>query len=237
MDKNFRIKKLCAHHNKITTLEGSSIANMKFLEELQLGNNYIKNLDKVLAFLSHFSFLNYLTLENNPVAAETNYRLRVIGSIPSLTTLDSHYVTDEERAKAKAALLEMKGIKLNKPKPKPKPINEFTTDLRGVPIKPGTNTTKTLKKTKPKGPYPISACTRLLFTEEKEIKKKLANQSDEFLNNMFKDTKTVDYSKFTDAPLPSVIDFRTIKLTRQTKVLSDWHMYLYILLLLYLDVN
>lgn len=49
----------------ISTLEGSSIFKMTFLDELQLANNNLKNLDKVLDLLSHCHFLTYLSIFYN----------------------------------------------------------------------------------------------------------------------------------------------------------------------------
>ena len=99
LEKNFRIKILCLGYNRITSLEGSSLSVMKFLETLYLNNNKLKNLDKVLTYLKQFSFLKNLNLFGNPVAEEPEYRPRVIDSLKSLELFDRHMITMIERIK------------------------------------------------------------------------------------------------------------------------------------------
>ena len=53
---NFMIKILCLEFNRILSLEGSSLNVMKFLETLYLNYNKLKNLDKVITYLSQFKF-------------------------------------------------------------------------------------------------------------------------------------------------------------------------------------
>ena len=53
---NFMIKILCLEFNHILSLEGSSLNVMKFLETLYLNYNKLKNLDKVITYLSQFKF-------------------------------------------------------------------------------------------------------------------------------------------------------------------------------------
>ena len=106
LDANFRIKILCCGKNRITTLEGSSISKMKFLETLYLNNNKLKNLDLVLSNLKNFSFLKNLNLFGNPVAEEPEYRPRVIYVIKSLEIFDRHKVTDMEKMKCEQIVKE-----------------------------------------------------------------------------------------------------------------------------------
>lgn len=40
-------------------------------------------------------------MSGNPVAEENDYRLRVLGALPSLIILDNHKVTDDERRRAR----------------------------------------------------------------------------------------------------------------------------------------
>ena len=106
LDANFRIKILCCGKNRITTLEGSSISKMKFLETLYLNDNKLKNLDLVLSNLKNFSFLKNLNLFGNPVAEEPEYRPRVIYVIKSLEIFDRHKVTDMEKMKCEQIVKE-----------------------------------------------------------------------------------------------------------------------------------
>jgi hypothetical protein len=106
LEKNFRIKILCVGFNRISSLEGSSLSVMKFLETLYLNNNKLKNLDKVLTYLKQFSFLKNLNLFGNPIAEEPEYRPRVVDSLKSLELFDRHMITLIERIKAEQTVKE-----------------------------------------------------------------------------------------------------------------------------------
>lgn len=64
LDSNFRIRVLIAQSNQICTLKGS-LVHMKFLQELDLSHNLIRNLQKVKRFLERFEFLETLNLIGN----------------------------------------------------------------------------------------------------------------------------------------------------------------------------
>lgn len=83
-----------------SSLEGSSLPHFKFLLELRLYGNKLKDLRGTLRVLSRLSHLRDLDLFGNPVVEEENYRLQVIRAIPSLDVLDRHVITDDERARA-----------------------------------------------------------------------------------------------------------------------------------------
>ncbi|KAE8915925.1 hypothetical protein PF003_g307 [Phytophthora fragariae] len=100
LDGCVRIKQLYAQNNCIRSLEGSSLPHFKFLRELRLYDNKLKDLQGTLDVLSRLSHLRDLDLFGNAVMEEENYRLQVIRAIPSLDVLDRHVITDEERTKA-----------------------------------------------------------------------------------------------------------------------------------------
>ncbi|EEY61131.1 uncharacterized protein PITG_01378 [Phytophthora infestans T30-4] len=100
LDGCCRLKQLFAHSNCIRSLEGSSLPHFKFLLELRLYGNKLKDLRGTLRVLSRLSHLRDLDLFGNPVVEEENYRLQVIRAIPSLDVLDRHVITDDERARA-----------------------------------------------------------------------------------------------------------------------------------------
>jgi hypothetical protein len=60
----------------------------------------LRNLDKFLAFLSKFAFLDQLDLFGNPLAEEPDYRMKIIYTMPQIKILDRHPVTVDERIKA-----------------------------------------------------------------------------------------------------------------------------------------
>ena len=106
LETNFRIKILCLSFNRISSLENSSLGVMKFLETLYLNNNKLKNLDRVITYLSQFKFLKSLNLFGNPVAEEPEYRPRVIDTLKSLEIFDRHMVTTIEKIKAEKIVKE-----------------------------------------------------------------------------------------------------------------------------------
>ena len=99
LHSNFRIKHVYCKNNQLVNIEG--IKKFKFLETLYVEGNQLEELDDMLAFLSkNFAFLIYLNLQENPLAAEPHYRLRVIKALPSVRLLDQKMITLEEREKA-----------------------------------------------------------------------------------------------------------------------------------------
>ena len=63
------------------------ISKTFFNQEINLANNEIKDFGDVTP-LGQFKKLEYLVLTGNPIAAQKNYRLFVIHSIPSLRVMD-----------------------------------------------------------------------------------------------------------------------------------------------------
>lgn len=100
LDACFRLKQLFAQNNSIRSLDGSSLVHFKFLQELRLYDNKLKDLHGTLHVLSRLSHLRDLDLFGNTIAEEEHYRLQVIRAIPSLDVLDRHVVTDQERENA-----------------------------------------------------------------------------------------------------------------------------------------
>lgn len=82
------------------TLDGSSLTHFKFLEELRLHGNKLRDLQSTLYVLGRLHHLHDLDLFGNPIAEEEGYRYQVIAAIPSLRVLDRHVVTDDDRTKA-----------------------------------------------------------------------------------------------------------------------------------------
>ena len=92
----------------ITSLQGS-IRHFAFLQILNLENNSLTDLHKVLETVHSFQFLHTLVLKGNPCCLESNYRLHTIHRVPSLHVLDYHVVTDQEKAQVQNFI----GIGLN----------------------------------------------------------------------------------------------------------------------------
>ena len=80
ISKNFRVKKVYCQNNMLTNIEG--LKKFKFLETLLIGNNKLRNLDKFLAFIMKFAFLEQLDLFGNPLAEEPDYRMKIIYNMP-----------------------------------------------------------------------------------------------------------------------------------------------------------
>ncbi|KAH8083939.1 hypothetical protein JL720_8182 [Aureococcus anophagefferens] len=101
LEANFRIHCLYAGHNRVASLEGSSVGRLLHVEELILNDNRLEDLKTHVDILQRLRRLKRLDLYNNPLAEETSYRLHVIKAMPWLEVLDQMKITPEERAKAK----------------------------------------------------------------------------------------------------------------------------------------
>ena len=77
---NFRCKKVVCQNNMVDNIEG--LKKYKFLDTLLIGNNQLRDLDKFLAKLMAFAFLQQLDLFGNPLAEEPDYRLKIIYLMP-----------------------------------------------------------------------------------------------------------------------------------------------------------
>eukprot|EP00899_Mesostigma_viride_P013107 jgi/Mesvir1/21798/Mv04190-RA.1 len=99
LDGNFRLRRLYVQDNNISTLAGS-LEHFKFLEVLDLSNNALRDLGKVLHHLSSLPFLTELELKGNACCEEPDYRATVIHHLPTLKVFDSHAVTPAERLAA-----------------------------------------------------------------------------------------------------------------------------------------
>jgi len=106
LDLNFRIKHLFCENNRIHTLEGS-LSHFKFLTTLLLGDNHLRNLDRLIEKLGKFTCLETLNLYGNPCAEEPYYRLKVVNAVPSLRVFDRHDVTVMERIKAESVVTKL----------------------------------------------------------------------------------------------------------------------------------
>jgi Leucine-rich repeat (LRR) protein len=74
------VKEVYAQKNNLSDITG--IRKYKFLTTLLCGDNQLRDLDKFIEFLNHFSFLKQLDLFGNPLAEEPDYRLKIIHAMP-----------------------------------------------------------------------------------------------------------------------------------------------------------
>lgn len=111
---NFRIKHVYCINNQLVNVD--AVKKLKFLETLILSNNQLEGVNKFLDITAsnhahvgldknnnvskNFAFLLKLDLQDNPLASEPYYRLRMIKAIPSLRILDQKMITMDERTKA-----------------------------------------------------------------------------------------------------------------------------------------
>jgi Leucine-rich repeat (LRR) protein len=93
------LREIYVQDNKICTLEGS-IPRLKFLRTLDASNNQLSELSEVARILSRLASLKVLNLTGNPFCQDMNYRLIILGAVPSLEILDNHVVTRSERIQA-----------------------------------------------------------------------------------------------------------------------------------------
>lgn len=113
LESNFRIREVYVQDNRLVSLAG--IKNLKFLQVLMASNNQLRNLDKQLALLERFNFLQKLDLFDNPVAVEPDYRLRVIHQVKQVQQLDRRVVTGPERLRADEVVPNMDKVSAPKP--------------------------------------------------------------------------------------------------------------------------
>ncbi|KAG5466913.1 hypothetical protein LSCM1_01090 [Leishmania martiniquensis] len=81
--------------------EIGALSNCRRLAEVYLRRNQIRDINQVL-HLSRLPCLEVLSLAENPISRDPNYRRFVVAAIPSLERLDDRVITDEERESALA---------------------------------------------------------------------------------------------------------------------------------------
>eukprot|EP00927_Polykrikos_kofoidii_P028757 TRINITY_DN25015_c0_g1_i1.p1 TRINITY_DN25015_c0_g1~~TRINITY_DN25015_c0_g1_i1.p1 ORF type:complete len:502 (+),score=107.94 TRINITY_DN25015_c0_g1_i1:98-1603(+) len=113
LELNFRIREVYVQDNRLVSLAG--IKSLKFLQVLLASNNQLRNLDKQLALLERFNFLQKLDLFDNPVGVEPDYRLRVIYQVPQVQQLDRRVITGPERLKADEVIPNQDKVSAPKP--------------------------------------------------------------------------------------------------------------------------
>lgn len=98
LDALTQLEDLSLYSNKISVVEGfEKLANLKCLS---LGNNRIDSLEQVIR-LRQIRSLKMLTLSDNPVCKEAEYRMIVLAYVDSIKYLDYALVNPNERATAK----------------------------------------------------------------------------------------------------------------------------------------
>lgn len=91
---------LLVSNNRVARIAANLGQSLPNLEWLVLTNNRIARLEEV-DNLTGCRNLTHLSLLNNPVTTQTNYRLYVIHKVPSLRLLDFRKVRYQERQEAK----------------------------------------------------------------------------------------------------------------------------------------
>ncbi|KAJ1926092.1 U2 snRNP complex subunit [Tieghemiomyces parasiticus] len=94
-----RLRCLLASNNRVRTLDPALAVSLPNLDSLVLSNNLVAQLVD-LEPLRRLPRLQYLSLLDNPVAKDPNYRPWVIWRLPSVRVLDFQRVKDAERRAA-----------------------------------------------------------------------------------------------------------------------------------------
>lgn len=92
------LEDLSLYSNRISAIEG--LEQCKNLQCLSLGHNKIESLEEVKK-LRKIRSLRMLTLANNPVCSESEYRMTVLAYIDTIKYLDYALVDQEDRNNAK----------------------------------------------------------------------------------------------------------------------------------------
>ena len=227
LDANFRIKKLYVHCNRIRTLAGS-LSKFTFLEELHAQNNEISNLQACLTTLGHMHHIKTLSLYNNPVAEEDNYRLQVIAALPSLEVLDKHAVTAADRVAASRFSPGRRGGR---------PVAS-NTRRRGLGAVPPAGTASPKEVTFGGGgggaghehdTWPLSGCTRLLMRDVRATLRRKGAEEEDALARMYEEAETMRLAATAGAggggvvaPLPKAIDFKAQEEKLGPNELREW---------------
>lgn len=93
-----KLEDLSLYCNKISVIEG--LESCQNLQCLSLGNNRIDSLDEVIR-LRQIRSLKMLTLSNNPIEKDTEYRMTVLAYTDNLQYLDYAMIDKNERLAAK----------------------------------------------------------------------------------------------------------------------------------------
>ena len=108
LDSNIRLRNLHVHCNRIRKLGGSSLVEMKFLNQLTLNDNSLESIDDVVEELKNLRHLTSLDLFGNPISQEDNYRLLIIMNLPWLKCLDRTPITPNEIKEARKLRVKLK---------------------------------------------------------------------------------------------------------------------------------
>jgi len=100
LEANFELQELRLNGNKIIKIPDTMRLNPR-LKILDLGKNLIKDWSDV-ENLAQLPKLKSLTLAGNPLAAESDYRERVLSILPNLKILDGKQISNEVVRKRKA---------------------------------------------------------------------------------------------------------------------------------------
>ena len=93
----------CANNQLDTADSISALKSCPNLQTVDLQGNELADFEGILEILSAMPNLHCLYLTGNPlVRATTNYRKRLINSLPNLLYLDDRAVSDKERQYAEA---------------------------------------------------------------------------------------------------------------------------------------
>ncbi|NXI41488.1 LRC72 protein, partial [Galbula dea] len=96
LNKNYCLTELYLNNNELTDISGA-LKHLHALQILLLHNNQLRTLGKTVKELKGMISLQTLNLFHNPLAQDTDYRLYVIYSLPSVQLLDRKSVTQRER--------------------------------------------------------------------------------------------------------------------------------------------
>ncbi len=191
--------------NNITTVAGS-ISYFKFLRVLNLSRNNIKDLKSVLYWLGRNPYLKELYLQGNPVAEESNYKMRVLQAIPSLEVLDSHAITDKDRY-----------LRQQASRPKTSKKNESNLNV-------SVSSSTSEKKTEGKVKNSVSLKQELYWDVNRIMKNRREEEKRRTIALFNAQSKEKEPNK-TQCPLPDTLNFIAQQSKRNEGQLSEWDKY------------
>lgn len=90
-----RLRTLYAANNQIARIDARLAHQLPYLTTLVLTNNNLSHLAAAAHALAKFPFLEYVSLLNNPLAAQQHYRSYLIWRCPKVRVLDFQRITDK----------------------------------------------------------------------------------------------------------------------------------------------
>lgn len=97
LDKLVNLEDLSLYHNKIKEVHFEDIQNLRKLNLLSLSHNELSDIMSLIKSLSPMENLQVLTIANNPLTKEPDYKQYLYKNLTQLKYLDYALIDDKDR--------------------------------------------------------------------------------------------------------------------------------------------